>query len=268
MTQLYNKDPNAVKDYVNNWASFLGTDTIATSTWTVPTGITKVSDTNTTTTTTITLSGGTDGQYYTVVNRIVTAGGRTEDETLIFRMLDTQRNYGSVDEVVAFTRHLLDGQTTFNSTTRPTHTDVAQFLRRASGQLNSALAVAGFTVPVTQGDARAAIDDWTIARTVEYIELTQRGVGYSDGEGSRVSAFRNISKSANAFVKENSLGWKRLGAAVGSAASQGLSFTGLDALSQRADPDDTSLAQPVFRRGLFDEPAGSGALSDDEEDEA
>ncbi len=77
------KDPDAVLDYQINWAAWLGTDTISSSTWTVPTGITKNSDTNSTTTTTIWLRGGTAGTEYTLTNRIVTAGGRTADRSIV-----------------------------------------------------------------------------------------------------------------------------------------------------------------------------------------
>ena len=76
------KDPNAVMDYQINWATWLGSDTISTSTWVVASGITKVSDSRTTTATTIWLSGGTDGTTYALTNRIVTAGGRTDDRTI------------------------------------------------------------------------------------------------------------------------------------------------------------------------------------------
>jgi hypothetical protein len=82
MPQIFMKDPSAVLDYQTNWATWLGVDTILTSTWTVPTGITKDSDTNTTTTCTIWLSGGTAGVYYDLVNHITTAGGRTEERTI------------------------------------------------------------------------------------------------------------------------------------------------------------------------------------------
>lgn len=77
------KDPNAVLDYEIDWSSWLATsETISTSTWTVPTGITKDSDTHTTTTTTAWLSGGTAGNIYTLTNRIVTNQGRTEDRSI------------------------------------------------------------------------------------------------------------------------------------------------------------------------------------------
>lgn len=83
MASFFVKDPDSVLDYQENWATWLGSDTISASTWTVPTGITKDSDTNTTTTTTIWLSGGTAGEAYTLTNRIVTAGGRTSDRSIV-----------------------------------------------------------------------------------------------------------------------------------------------------------------------------------------
>lgn len=78
----FNKDPQAILDYQIDWSAWLVDDTIATSTWTVPTGITNTTSSNTTTTATIWLSGGTVGSQYKVVNTIVTAGGRTEERTL------------------------------------------------------------------------------------------------------------------------------------------------------------------------------------------
>ena len=78
----FNKDPDAVLDYEADWSAWLGSDTIESSSWTVPTGLTKDSEANTTTTATVWLSGGTAETIYDVINRIVTAGGRTEDRTI------------------------------------------------------------------------------------------------------------------------------------------------------------------------------------------
>ena len=79
----WEKDPSAVLDYTIDWSTWLGSDTISTSSWTVESGITKDSDNNTTTTATIWLSGGTAGTDYTVTNTIVTAGGRTDQRSLL-----------------------------------------------------------------------------------------------------------------------------------------------------------------------------------------
>ena len=80
-SQFY-KDPSAVLDYVVDWTTWLGSDTISASAWTVPSGITQVTATNTTKLATIWLSGGTVGESYTLVNRITTAGGRTDDRSI------------------------------------------------------------------------------------------------------------------------------------------------------------------------------------------
>lgn len=86
----YVKDSNATKDYQVDWAKWLVLgDTIATSTFIVPAGITKQSESNTVTTSTVWLSGGTTGTEYLVVARITTAQGRTEDQTLIILVLET-----------------------------------------------------------------------------------------------------------------------------------------------------------------------------------
>jgi hypothetical protein len=87
-TKPYIKDPNAVLDYVVNWATFLGVDTIASDSWIVPSGITSVLETNTTTTSTIWLSGGTLNSKYRLTNRVVTAGGRTDDRSIYVLVKD------------------------------------------------------------------------------------------------------------------------------------------------------------------------------------
>lgn len=77
------KDPDAVLDYTMDWSEWLETgDTITgTPTWTVPTGLTKASQSNTTTAATAWISGGVAGMNYLVACKIVTAGGRTDERS-------------------------------------------------------------------------------------------------------------------------------------------------------------------------------------------
>lgn len=86
------KDPNDELDYIVDWNAspkpFLGTDTISTSQWIVPAGITSILETKTASTATIWLSGGTAGIIYDLVNRIVTVGGRKADHTVKIRVVD------------------------------------------------------------------------------------------------------------------------------------------------------------------------------------
>jgi hypothetical protein len=161
-------------------------------------------------------------------------------------------SYSSTSEVKAFTRHLLDGQSSFNSTTRPSSTELEKFIDRASGVLNFAIANAGFTPAAIHANstAKLACDDWVTARASEYAELSRRGVGYSDQEGSRTTVFHNLSKSAAEFA--SSLGFVRLGVTQAYKMSDGLAFTGMDSRTNRADPSDSSVEQPFADRRQFD----------------
>jgi len=89
----FTKDPQAVLDYGFDWSDsdnggpWLETgDTVSTSTWDVPAGITKDSDSKTTTATTIWLSGGTVGAKYKITNHIVTVNGRTDERSFYIKM--------------------------------------------------------------------------------------------------------------------------------------------------------------------------------------
>ena len=80
------KDPDAILDYGFDWSLWLDTDTISTSTWIIPAGLTRDSQTNTTTTTTVWISSGVDGTEYPITNLITTAAGRQEDRTMTIIM--------------------------------------------------------------------------------------------------------------------------------------------------------------------------------------
>lgn len=85
------KRDSAILDYVIDWSPWLATDsdTIATSTWTVASGITKVSDTifATNTKTRIWLSGGTAGEEYLLTDTITTDMGRTDERTIQIKVV-------------------------------------------------------------------------------------------------------------------------------------------------------------------------------------
>jgi hypothetical protein len=161
-------------------------------------------------------------------------------------------SFSSAAEVTAFTRHLLDGQSAFNSTTRPTVTELEKFIDRASGLVNVALARAGFTPSsiYENSTAKLTCDDWVTNYAARYVELTQRGTGYSESEGGRLPAFEM--GTADEFVNSNKLGFIQLGISQSRKMSAGLAFTGLTVQSERTDPDNTSLEQPVFTRNMFE----------------
>lgn len=165
-------------------------------------------------------------------------------------------SFSSVDEVRGYTRHLLDGKNTFDAYTRPTLTEIEKFIDRVSAILNNAIAGAGFTPSTIYGNAVAklACDDWVTIKAALYVELTQRGTGFSAEEGSRTSAFASLYEDAQTFVEAMSLGWINSSLSQTAPLSEGLYFTGIDAQSERADPSDSTREQPLFERRKFDNP--------------
>ena len=86
----FTKDPDAVLDYSVDWLLWLAGDQISSSEWILEQGATieKITDTFTTSRTVVWLSGGDKGITYLVTNRIVTAGGRTDDRTISVKVED------------------------------------------------------------------------------------------------------------------------------------------------------------------------------------
>lgn len=82
----FTKDPDAVLDYVWDWAAWLDGDTITSHDVTADTGLTVETSSATTTAVTVWLSGGTAGETYSVACTIDTAAGRTDERTSRLRV--------------------------------------------------------------------------------------------------------------------------------------------------------------------------------------
>lgn len=79
---VFTKDPDELLDYQIDWHdSLVYGETIDTSTWVVPSGLTAGAATSTGTTATQWLSGGTDGTTYVVINRITTTSARVKERS-------------------------------------------------------------------------------------------------------------------------------------------------------------------------------------------
>lgn len=76
-TRVYTKNPDDEVDYYIDWTPWLAGDTISTSQWTIPDGLTKISDSISGSLAVIWLGDGVSSTNYIAVNTIVTGGGRT-----------------------------------------------------------------------------------------------------------------------------------------------------------------------------------------------
>jgi hypothetical protein len=77
------KDSSDQVDYTIDWSAVLGQDTIALSTWLIPTGLTGVSASKTSSTTTMWVLGGVANSDYYCANRITTTDGRKIDRYVV-----------------------------------------------------------------------------------------------------------------------------------------------------------------------------------------
>ena len=82
MASSYIKDPGDILDYYVNWQAQLGGDTLSTSTWTGPAGVTLSNPGIVGDVTRIWVAGGTAGALVTLTNHVTTVGGRAAEETL------------------------------------------------------------------------------------------------------------------------------------------------------------------------------------------
>lgn len=167
-------------------------------------------------------------------------------------------SYSAVADIVPFTRDLLEGESSFNSTTIPTATEVESLIDEISGVLNVSLRKAGFAPSdiTANSTTKLSCDSWTRGVAVQYVEITHAGVGFGGGEDGRVGFLDNIYQTADDFVQMAMLGFKREGISVSNQAHDGLTFTATTKHANRADPDNTSLEQPKIRRGMFDNNRG------------
>lgn len=111
-------------------------------------------------------------------------------------------DYGSVAGVAAHVRHM-----TFDAANNPTTNQVTDWLTQRSGRLNGWIAAAGYAVPVTQADAKAALDQFANYGAACDAEAAQRTGGYSKeaGENQRGSRFCKEFASAEAWIASGAL---------------------------------------------------------------
>ena len=86
--QTFEKFQSTLIDYTINWGdSWLGSDTISTSTWAItPSDLVEVTNTSDDDNATIWVSGGVVDTVYTLLNQITTAGGRIDKRPIYLRI--------------------------------------------------------------------------------------------------------------------------------------------------------------------------------------
>jgi len=161
-------------------------------------------------------------------------------------------SYSNIADIVAVTRHLLDGGVSYTPNTKPTLIEVEAFIDDVSSDLNDAIASHGFTVPISTAGPKRSCDLWVRSKVAALVELTQRGTGFDGEEDSRYGSLWNLFDEAYEWVAKRADGWKAQGVTTTEDSSDSLAYTGLYNHDQRTDPDSTTIEQPMFRRRQFD----------------
>jgi hypothetical protein len=161
-------------------------------------------------------------------------------------------SYSSVAEVLAMTRHMLDGAPTFDEATRPSLTEVEGFIDQISAELNDAIRACGLAIPIAAAGPKMSCDLWVRVRAAAMVELTQRGTGFDGSEDSRYKALWDLlNEDPFAWVEKRCQSWSDQGVTMTEAASGALTYTALNSHDNRSDPKNTTREQPIFRRRMF-----------------
>lgn len=154
-------------------------------------------------------------------------------------------SYGTAAGIGGLTPRYANTGGTFDTSTRPTLAQVEASIDQVSGIVNSYLAQAGFTVPVTQADVKLALTLFVqeeVAAIVEGINGSGRFGPTTSAPGKR-GRFAVLTEDARAFIEGQAFGFELLGAARKSGIADGIAF-------RETDQSGNAVA-PIFERKAF-----------------
>ena len=154
-------------------------------------------------------------------------------------------SYGSTQDVAALVPRYAGTAGDFTPSTRPTIAQVERLVDQVSGLLNATLAEAGFAIPVTQSDAKDALDFFVneeVASICEGINGSGR-FGPTSKVVGKQGRFSLMLDDVQAFIQSHKAGFERLGAARSFSATSGLAFRDTN---NAGDP-----TAPIFQRTGF-----------------
>ena len=140
-------------------------------------------------------------------------------------------SYGGAAGVASFTPRYANGSGTFDEGTNPTLAEVEGWIDQVSGILNTILSDERFSIPVTQADAKSALDLFVNQETAALVEGKHNAGRFGPtAKNPRSGRFDLIFKDVRDFVKMMAGGLEAMG------ASRGTSQTNVGSVSLvRAD---------------------------------
>lgn len=166
-------------------------------------------------------------------------------------------SYGSVADVAALTRRFTNNGS-FDTTTVPTLTQVERFIDVVSGTLNIALSGEGFTIPVTQADAKAALDAVVTEAVADLVQAANStGRFFTDKAIERgVSPMRAVRREMSEWIESQITGFAALGVSRNSGTTSGI-------LSKESDDNGDEVSALFTRKGFGGVNTSLGASEDE-----
>jgi len=144
-------------------------------------------------------------------------------------------SYGSLTEVEAFVPQYTSSGL-FDSTTRPSLAQVEKLIDRVSALLNTVLARQGFSIPITQADAKLVCDHFVVSEVADLCEAVNRAGRFTTKGLAGRNRFDVILEDCTGFVEAQATGLELLGATRDYSLTQGLGYQATDDAGEEIEP--------------------------------
>lgn len=123
-------------------------------------------------------------------------------------------SYGAATQVASLTKRYTTAGV-YDAASNPTVTEVESWIDDVSATMNAVLAGAGFSIPVTQTDAKAAIAAFVVGVVADLCHAQNNAGRFFTQKAleSGVNPLAAIRRELKAWVEENAAGLAALGAA-------------------------------------------------------
>lgn len=153
-------------------------------------------------------------------------------------------SYGTLAQVAALTRRYTTAGV-YTATTNPTSAQVETWIDQVSGTVNVLLAEQGFNIPITQADARLAIEAIVVEAVADLSHAANNtGRFFTDRAlAAGIAPMKVIRAEMAAWIGEHAEGLEAIGAGRSTATSGGIGY--------RSTDDDGNDVSPLFGRNAF-----------------
>lgn len=154
-------------------------------------------------------------------------------------------SYGDTSEVGALIPRYANEAELFDVDTTPALASIESMIDQVSALVNGLLKQHGFSIPITQADAKLALDAFVNEQVAVLVEAVNVRGRYGPGSDQPFGDVRFITilEDAQKFIAANALGFERLGATRSSDPMSGISY--------RSTDEGGDEVAPIFQRDAF-----------------